>query len=79
MIYSAIQGTPTADSAVEAQAKAALLVGKTGTAITPLRPAGTAEVDGERIDVVAEGDFVERGEKVQVVEVDGTRTVVKKA
>ena len=78
MIYSSIQGTPTADTAIEAQALAAALVGRVGTAITPLRPAGTADIDGQRIDVVAEGDFVEKGEKIQIMEMDGTRTLVRR-
>jgi hypothetical protein len=34
-------------------------------ALTPLRPSGTADIDGERVDVVAEGDFVEKGDKIQ--------------
>lgn len=79
VIYSSIQGTPTADTAIEAQTRDAALIGRIGTAVTPLRPAGTAEVDGVRIDVVAEGDFIEKGDRVQVIELDGTRTLVKRA
>jgi membrane-bound ClpP family serine protease len=78
VIYTSIQGTPTADSAIEAQARSAGLLGKVGMAITPLRPSGTADIDGERVDVVAEGDFVEKGEKIQIIELDGTRTIVRK-
>jgi len=78
VIHSAIQGTPTADSALEAQAQAAALMGKVGSALTPLRPAGLADFDGERVDVVAQGDFVEKGQKVQIIEADGTRVVVRK-
>jgi len=78
VIHSAIQGTPSGDSTLEAQTKAAALLGKRGKAITPLRPSGTMEVEGERIDVVAQGDFVERGEEVEIVFIEGTRTQVKK-
>jgi len=78
VIHSSIQGTPTADSVIEAQTRAAALLGRVGTTITSLRPAGAVEGDGERSDVVAEGEFVEKGEKVEIIEADGTRTVVRK-
>src|SRR5690606_17678313 len=51
------------------------LVGRTGRAVTPLRPAGTAEIDGRRWDVVTEGSFVEAGRPVRVVAVEGLRIV----
>ncbi len=52
------------------------LVGKRGTAKTDLRPAGIAEVDGRRVDVVSQGRFIEKGAPVKVVEIDGPRVVV---
>jgi membrane-bound serine protease (ClpP class) len=52
------------------------LVGKEGVAVTPLRPSGTATIEGERINVVTEGGFVERNSKIVVVEVEGNRVVV---
>jgi len=51
--------------------------GKEGIALTPLRPAGTAEVAGERLDVVTGGEFIEPGSRVIVIRVEGTRVVVK--
>ena len=54
-------------------------VGKTGRAITPLRPAGTAEIEGTRLDVVTEGDFIPSQAEVKVIYVEGTRVVVKLA
>ena len=42
-----------------------------------LRPAGLAEFDGERIDVVSEGSFIDRGVKIKVAKVEGTRVVVR--
>ncbi|MFD0692819.1 nodulation protein NfeD [Paenibacillus sp. GCM10027628] len=53
------------------------LVGRTGEAITPLRPAGTALIGGERIDVVTDGSFIPNGKAVIVVQVEGTRVVVR--
>jgi membrane-bound serine protease (ClpP class) len=53
------------------------LVGRDGTAITDLRPSGTARIGEERIDVVTEGEYVAQGSRVQVVRGDGYRHVVR--
>jgi len=55
------------------------LLGQTGVALTTLRPAGTAIFNGKRVDVVADGGFVEKGRTVKVVEVEGLRVVVRAA
>jgi len=52
------------------------LVGRTGTAATPMRPTGTMELEGDRIDVVTEGEFLEEGAAVKVLYVQGNRVVV---
>jgi membrane-bound serine protease (ClpP class) len=54
-------------------------LGKIGTAISPLRPAGIAEFDGARLDVVSDGDFVDAGSTIAVTRVDGNRIVVRRA
>ena len=53
------------------------LLNGTGTALTQLRPSGTAEINGQRVDVVTEGDLIERGAKLKVVAVEGSRVVVR--
>lgn len=53
------------------------LVGRAGTTVTPLRPAGTADLDGRRLSVVTEGDYVPAAAPVRVVAVEGTRIVVR--
>lgn len=53
------------------------LLGKVGTAITPLRPAGTMLFGSERIDVVSEGGYVDAGKHVEVIKVEGSRIVVR--
>lgn len=53
------------------------LVGKEGVSVTPLRPAGTVLIDGERVDVVTEGEFVPTDTAVTVIHVEGARIVVK--
>jgi membrane-bound ClpP family serine protease len=49
---------------------------RTGLALTLLRPAGTAEIDGERVDVVSQGDYIAQGSTVRVIAVEGTRVIV---
>ena len=53
------------------------LLGKIGTALTPLRPAGIAYIDDERVDVVTEGSFIDQDSDVIVVKVEGSRIVVR--
>ena len=53
-------------------------LGKSGTALSPLRPAGIAELEGKRVDVVSEGDLIEPGVPVVVTRVDGNRIVVRR-
>ncbi|NND73184.1 MAG: nodulation protein NfeD [Rhodothermales bacterium] len=53
------------------------IIGRTGVAITPLRPAGTAEIDGERIDVVSRGEFVPAGSSVKVLSAKGSKIEVR--
>ena len=51
--------------------------GKTGTTITVLRPAGIAEVEGERLNVVSEGEFIQKGATILIKEVEGARILVE--
>ena len=54
------------------------LLGKQGIVLTDLRPAGTAVIEGRNVDVVSEGAFLNKGEKIEVISVNGSRVVVKK-
>jgi membrane-bound serine protease (ClpP class) len=53
------------------------LVGRSGVAQTDLRPSGTATVDGERLDVVTEGEWVKAGAAVTVIRSEGYRHIVR--
>ena len=53
------------------------LLGAEGVALTTLRPAGTAEFNGKRVDVVADWEYVERGKRIKVLRVEGIKVVVK--
>jgi len=59
-------------------AQADRLLGKVGEARTILRPAGKAVFDGKLFDVVTQGDIIERGSKIQIIEVKGSRIVVQR-
>lgn len=52
------------------------VLGRTGRAATTLRPAGVMESGADRLDVVTEGEFLEVGTPVRVVQVEGNRIVV---
>jgi membrane-bound ClpP family serine protease len=54
-------------------------LGKRGLAITPLRPTGVVEIDGTRIEVVTEGEFIAAGSGVRVVAMDRRRFFVRLA
>ncbi len=53
------------------------LIGTKGKTITPLRPSGTAMFGHEYLDVVSEGNFIQENSSVEIVKVEGARTVVR--
>ena len=69
----------TEDGYVAGRKEQADYIGANGIAATTLRPSGTVELnDGTRIDVVTRGEFIEKGEPVQVIQKEGTWLVVEK-
>jgi membrane-bound serine protease (ClpP class) len=52
-------------------------LGKRGTAATDLHPSGIAHLNGDRVDVVSDGEFINAGQAVEVLRVDGNRIVVR--
>jgi membrane-bound serine protease (ClpP class) len=53
------------------------LLGRLGVALTDLHPTGTMQMEGERVDVVTEGDYVPKGAHVRVVRAEAYRVVVE--
>ena len=53
-------------------------LGKKGRASSALRPAGIADIEGERVDVVSDGELIDAGQSVEVTRVDGNRIVVRR-
>jgi membrane-bound serine protease (ClpP class) len=52
-------------------------LGMEGIALSPLRPAGIGEIEGERLDVVSDGDFIDKESPIIVTKIDGYRLVVR--
>lgn len=66
--------TDSQDKSIENRTE---LLHRVATTLTPLYPSGVAELDGERIDVVSEGGYIDGGTEVVIVEVEGFRIVVR--
>lgn len=53
-------------------------VGRQGTAVTDLRPAGIAVINGKRVDVVTRGEYLEKDSAIIVTAVTGNQIIVRK-
>jgi len=53
------------------------LIGKEGVAVTVLRPAGSGKFAEQRLDVVTDGTFIEKGTKIKIVRIEGRRILVE--
>lgn len=72
-------GLPASGGFASAPERDQAWLGRQGRTLAMLRPAGFAQIDGERVDVVSEGEPIEAGALVEVVRVDGNRIVVRRA
>jgi len=54
------------------------LVGKEGKAISDLRPSGIAIIEGNRYDVVTDGEYIDETTALIVKKIEGTRILVTK-
>lgn len=72
------RGLASAQGYASAPESDARLLGRRGRTSSPLRPAGIAEIDGQRVDVVSEGELIDAGQFIQVTRVDGNRIVVRR-
>jgi membrane-bound serine protease (ClpP class) len=71
--------TSAAEGYTSSLGEAKSLLGATGIAETNLRPSGKARFGDRLVDVVTEGDLIERGKPITIVDVQGSRVVVKRA
>ncbi len=53
------------------------LLSSEGVAVTTLRPSGTANIKGNKVDVISEGEMILKNTKIKVTDVKGNRIVVK--
>ena len=51
-------------------------LGAEGVATSYLRPSGIAKIADERVDVITEGDYVEKGTKIKVIKISANRVIV---
>jgi membrane-bound serine protease (ClpP class) len=71
-------GLPASQGYASAPESDSHWLGKSGTALSPLRPAGIAEIENQRVDVVSDGEFIDSGASIVVTRVDGNRIVVRR-
>ena len=55
-----------------------VFIGKEGVVTTTLRPVGMAEIEGVRLNVVSDAEFIPKGTPVRVTSVDGLRVIVRR-
>jgi membrane-bound serine protease (ClpP class) len=55
-----------------------LQLGVRGTTMSDLRPSGKAMLDGHVVDVLSEGDYVERGTDVSIIRIEGNVITVRR-
>jgi membrane-bound serine protease (ClpP class) len=53
------------------------LIGRRGVTVTPLRPSGRVRFGSNEVDVVTEGEYIDRHQEVEVMTVEGARVVVR--
>jgi membrane-bound ClpP family serine protease len=53
------------------------LMGKSGMTVSICRPTGNVDFDGVKLDVVSRGEYIDKGRQVEVIEIEGSRIVVK--
>lgn len=72
-----LHDTESNESGYSASDDMGVFLGKEGVATTVLRPAGMAEFDGVKLNVVSDGEFLQKGCRVRIVKTEGARVLVK--
>ena len=68
----------TADGYTSSRSEALSLLGTEGVAESNLRPAGKGRFGEQLVDVVTEGDFILKGDRIKIIAVEGSRVLVNK-
>ncbi len=53
------------------------LLSEEGIALSTLRPSGIANIKGNKIDVISEGEMISKNTRIKVIDVKGNRIIVK--
>ena len=72
-----ILSNQTENQQVDLFEEEAIVIGAKGRTVTDLRPSGKANIRGELVDVIAEGEWISIDTPITVIEVHGTRIVVE--
>lgn len=75
----AILGELPSEDEVRPEDPRRALIGRVGIARSKMLPSGAIEIDGQMIDAMSQGQVIEPGQYVVVVEVRGNRVVVRPA
>ncbi len=84
-VFNRMMLTPPSGDELEALAvresliDLAHLIGQQGVATTRLVPSGKARFGDQQVDVIADGEAIDRGTSVTVIDVSGSRVVVRAA
>ncbi|PYK97439.1 MAG: hypothetical protein DME19_16395 [Verrucomicrobia bacterium] len=57
--------------------KQQLRIGQTGVAVSPLRPGGKAQFGEQILDVISQGEMIDKGRRVKIIGHSGTEAVVE--
>jgi membrane-bound serine protease (ClpP class) len=72
-----LEETESAGAGYTAGADQSNWIGQRGRALTPLRPGGSVEIGGRRLDALSEGEYIPAGAEVEVIDVRGAQLVVR--
>ena len=54
------------------------IIGKKGKTKTVLRPSGIAEIDNQRYDAISLGEFIDQGERIEVISQERNQLIVRR-
>lgn len=76
--YIILSDRETVDKGYVSSVSREQLIGLKGRALTPLRPSGTGLFEGERLDIISVGNFINQEDPIEIISVNGSRIVVKR-
>lgn len=76
--YIILSDRETVDKGYVSSVSREQLIGLKGCALTPLRPSGTGLFEGERLDIISVGNFINQHDPIEIISVNGSRIVVQR-